>query len=362
LDPIENAAVAFTKHSPIECDPDATECKTGAQPLANDAPRRSRKPLGQVRVTSYLSGLNTKEIEMIRWAPALFMFLTLLLTTAPSQAQTVFVRPLTGTGIAADELQSVNELVVMGVRAAGAQTVAQENKAEATIEGKLVKLGTAYVLSLSKVRSGQVVFTEQARAQSIEDMDTVANRLTRAVVRETKFAGEARVTEVTDDEVQRSVKRRQATKQWMFSVGPALNFSNLNASESGVAWGLGFFWGVDPKFDLSLVWRWATSRDKDDEARFSDFSIGLTYLFTEASFSPYVFGEFGYGGAAPHRPLTQSNVGDDASGFVGALGAGVKFFRTSTVNLSLSLRYAQVFDSIQEGQPGLTSMNLGLHF
>lgn len=285
-----------------------------------------------------------------------------LLATSLAHAETFFVRPLTSTAVSKDELSSINEIVRLSVNEiSGAQVVDSEKQAGAILESKLLKLGSAYVFGMSKIRGGQVVFTQQARSKSIEDMDTVAARVSRAVVNEVKFENDTRVTDVTEDQVKRSSRRIEATRQWSFGLGPGGGMA-VNSSKVGTFWHIGYQWGLDANYALSLAYEGVSV--KDTSASLGNLQIGLDYVFNDHNASPYISGGFGYGSASAETTNKGffNSSDDNASGFTLGVGAGYKFFRSSTVNLGVGARYWVVLDTTSQGTPSAWATALTVYF
>lgn len=292
-----------------------------------------------------------------------FVILASLLAFTPAAfAETFFLRPLKSEVLTKEDTASVNELMRMAAEGTEGATITQDEKAaEAILEPKVVKLGSTYIVSVSKIRGDKVVFSQQARSSTIEDMDTVANRVMRATINEVDFKADTRVTDVTQDQVSRGTRRIEATRQWYFGFGPASG-NNLNTNNSGYFWQLGYSWGIDPHWSINLALEAANL--KNTNAYFSNLQLSGDYFFTENSTTPYVTVGFGHGSAAAQQE-TQNflDVSDDtASGFTGSVGAGYRFFRTSSVNLGVGAKYTMIFDKTSHGNPSMFTGAVTVYF
>jgi opacity protein-like surface antigen len=155
-----------------------------------------------------------------------------------------------------------------------------------------------------------------------------------------------------------SNERVEAIRQVMIGFGPAY-FSQMNASHVGLGFQAGYIWNIDDHFDLGLQSDFAISTDHTDAYMFNG-KIITNYHFLTQNISPYVGAGFGYGWASIHKG--PSILDDKASGFALSLQAGVKFFRTSTVNFSLSGEFTTLFDSSTLGQPGVFMLKAAIYY
>src|SRR5579885_3553876 len=111
-----------------------------------------------------------------------FLFLlSLLFASASAFASTkVFVELAAGPGISDGDLSSYYELVRTSVGGLGYDTVGDPAQADIVLRPKLLKLGAAYIATLDRVEGGKVTRSDQLKAAHIEELDQVAQRLTRA--------------------------------------------------------------------------------------------------------------------------------------------------------------------------------------
>ena len=279
---------------------------------------------------------------------ALVIALALSFIAPAAFAETFFIRPVASSSLPENEQQAVAELVKIAVNGVdGASITEDESKADAVLAPKVVKLGSAYILSISKIKNGQVVNQQQAKAASLEDMDTVAGRVARATITETAVAKDRRVGDVTEDEVTRGKRRIETVNQRFFGFGPA-RVQNMGTDEIGVYLNLGHSWGINDHFSLTLGGELAFVR----KSFLGNFSLGGEIFLTDRDISPFGIVALGYAVANPNEESAFYVSADKKDGFSAALGAGVRFFRTSRVNFGLSGRYVHVFAKNSMGSPG----------
>jgi hypothetical protein len=289
----------------------------------------------------------------------------LLASVSTASAQTYWVDPAEGEGMSRSDLAAVTELV-KGTAGAEATLAGSRAKAEFVLVPSLLKLGDSLILSLQKKNAaGQVVFVDRLKAQSMSEMDTVAERLTVAVLQRKKVAQTQDVTNVTATEETKSMRRVQATRQWMLGLGPGWA-SNLKSQGGGFTFLLGYLWGLDPDFAINLSWTMNQGPGDDDDSSYNDFSIGGEYYLSRQRFSPFAGARFGWGTArASEDKCNALSIGcdqDRASGWSGTLNLGIKGFRTSTVNAALVASYSTVFDENKQGQPSLTALQFVVYY
>ena len=281
-------------------------------------------------------------------------------------ADKVFVEPAKGSGVADSDKESIEELVRMAVPQSGHHTVvAKKEMADYTLAPSLMRLGDAYILTIQKKdKSGGTIFAEKMKAGNLSEMDNVSGRLTRAVINQTVVASTADVTNITSEEQSMNSRRYNATRQWVVGLGPGWS-SNLNSKGGGFSFLLGYLWGLDPDFSISLTWLLNSGPDSD-RSSISDFSLGGEYYFSRSKFSPFVGARLGWGGASMNKdncPISYSGCSSDrASGWAAGVTAGYKLFRTSTVNAAVLANYSQIFDRTSAGSPGLTALLIAVYF
>jgi hypothetical protein len=89
----------------------------------------------------------------------------------------------------------------------------------------------------------------------------------------------------------------------------------------------------------------------EGEGFYTGLGIGGSYFFSADNLSPIIGGQFGLG---------SSKSGDlTYSGFAYEAHAGLRFFRTSTTQLSIEIFYLNI---AKTGAPGVSGINLNIHY
>lgn len=293
--------------------------------------------------------------------------LCLALTSISVFADSVFIEPVRGSSTSEADKQSLEELIKIAVPQSGSKYSVTDKAqgADWTLSPALIKLGDSYILSIQKKdKTGRAVFSDKMKSTTMSDMDTVSARLTRGVLLGTKVENTADVTNITQDETTMNSRRYNATRQWMVGIGPGWT-SNLRSSGGGFTFLVGYLWGLDPDFSVNLSFLTNSGR-KNDDASYTDFSLGGEYYFARTKNSPFVGGRIGYGSARVNKDNCNAfSIGceqDRASGWSTTAVAGYKFFRTSTVNVAVFGSFSYLFDRTSLGNPALSSLQLAVYF
>jgi hypothetical protein len=287
--------------------------------------------------------------------PANFAVLLVSLSSISAQAAQVYVEPASGSGVSASDLTTATDLVSSSVSDVSSDTVVnQASQAEYVLKPKLIRLGEAYVLSLSKVRDGKVVFSSQLKAAHMDELDKVALRLTGSVILGKRASDDAHVGEITDQEAKEGTQRHATRKQTYLGFGGS-SFGNLNSSGIGFSLGAAYAWDLN-RARVKLL----AEGDMNGSAFFASAGLGGSYFLSLADLAPYLAADFGAGAAKVDGG--GAFTGPTTVGFVVGFGAGIELLRTSSVNLDLGFRAAYLLHSNDFGLPQAYSLRLGLYF
>ncbi len=297
-----------------------------------------------------------------------FPVLSLLLLTLslPVLARNVYVSEPTGKGIKEDSKATVQELIKMSViQEEGYSSVDSAETAEIILNSQLLKLGDSYVLGLTKQsKEGQNLFSQRMKVATMSDIDTVVARLVPAVLNQKSVESTADVTNITEAEETLNTRRYQATRQWIIGFGPGWS-SNLKSEGGGFTFSIGYLWGLDPDFGVNLTWLIHNGQG-DDDSSYTDFSLGGEYYFSRSKHSPFIGGRVGYATARADDSCWVSIFSDcienKASGWGVNATAGMKFFRTSTVNMGLFASYHTMFNRTSQGTPSVGTVQLAVYY
>ncbi len=292
-------------------------------------------------------------------------FTLVLFFTFLSSADNFYVEDIKSAEIASQDKTSVRELIRLAIPEAGAhKSVTQANQADWILTPQLMKLGGAYILNLEKKSNkGKNSFSEKMKAASMDDLDVTTQRLTTAVINEQRVQQTADVTNITEQEKKQNINRIEATRQWIIGIGPSWTSGLNSGGNGGFTLLIGYEWGLDPDYSVDLSYIGHSGRG-DDDSRFSDFSVGGTYYLSRTKYSPFLTARIGYGSADINDGCTFfcTNDSDDPGGWTASVAAGMKFFRTSAVNVSTYIRYSYMFDQGDYGNADMTTFMVAVHF
>ena len=284
-----------------------------------------------------------------------FTVLFFLLASFQAQAASYFVGEIKTSDADPQLTQSMKSLLTTAITNAGGQVADSENGADFTLKTELVRLGQAYVLSVTRYQGGKAVYASRQKAASIEQLDDAADRAVRAALISKPTKKDNRVGEIQrsqEDEMRRRIFSRSFS---YFSFGPA-GFNNMGISpQLSYDLGLGHFWEVTPNAAITLMGTGTASGDL--KTYFVLGQLGLRYYFTDEDFSPYVGGGLGFGGSA-----SGSSSATTIGGFGGSIGLGVLFFRTSSTQFDVYASYSSIFGNNTIGAPGAYSLRIGILF
>lgn len=293
---------------------------------------------------------------MLRFLVVITAFGFLTLSAAPAIASTFFIERT--AGMSGEIAHTTQELVRASLGELGQEVTLDPVKAEFTARPVLLGLGSSIIVTLEKRRKDVLIFSAKLKAISVEEMDTIVDRLARAIVHEKIPKDDVRVSEISEDEATRGNRRRPAKKAFLFGLGPTL-VSNMNESGIGYYFTLGYSWDVGPAY-LRLS---AETFGKGGAFGLIG-GIGASYFLSDRDFSPFIGADLSFGLAKVDPEGIGSTFDADLRtvGFAFGPIVGVQFFRTSAVNLELSLRAAFFLSSAKLGNPAFTVLRVGLYF
>jgi hypothetical protein len=234
------------------------------------------------------------------------------------------------------------------------RAVDEASQAQVILKPKVIKLGSATVISLEKHEGGKLKFSGQLKAANQEELDLVCKKLTRSVLNEKTLQSDSKVSEVTHDEVKSGSNRKETIGRWALGFGPTW-VSNVNSGGGKFGLLIGYTWEIiDPNVMIKLYW--------DGAAGFSFFAIGANYFFSESKISPFAGLSFGYAGSSVQSVPGYISGVIDTSGFAGGAELGMSFFRNSRVNLNVSGVFNTLFTSNYLGTPSLVGLRIGVLF
>jgi hypothetical protein len=272
----------------------------------------------------------------------LVMFFSLV-----SFADRYYLSPVGGSSSEEDMKLSVFELIGSGLKEQNQEVVSDKTQADFVIETQLLKLGSAYLITVHKSEGGKIILSKKMKASSAEEIDKAASRLSRVLVSQAEPANEARIGEITNEETTKLTKRTETLDFSTYSLGAA-GFDNLKSSKKNMPsmyFGTGYQYDVTEQSAIRLNGELAFRQDSA-WASIWGLNIGYGYYFRNAQTTPFMAFDFGYGGSVCQG--LESVVGM-------TLGAqlGIGMFRTSHKQMSLSLRYLHLYKDNGSGQPSM---------
>jgi len=223
------------------------------------------------------------------------------------------------------------------------------------LEPSLVKLRDAYIVSVSKIKGGRLYFSQKLKAQTLDDLDTVTERLVTALISNQSAKSAQRVNTVTKDELVGTTEKTAVETQFYFGFGPG-TLGGLEADGSAVNVTAGYLWGIDHQFAMRLGLDWTNG---DGDAGVLGLGLGGQYYFNLQKHAPYALGLAGFSWSESKVPeLNCSNLlfscgGEDETGWSAQVGLGMHFFRTAKVNLAFELAYTHSFYDVADQTPGV---------
>jgi hypothetical protein len=279
--------------------------------------------------------------------------------SALARAATYFVEPTTGVGATASELEASTELVRHGASGMPGQAlVGDRDKAQFVLRPKLTRLGKSLILTVEKLAkddSSRVLASGQLKAASMDELDQVAARATRAAMAGTSAQTVTQVGELTEAEANAGTHRRPAFRSQTVAFGPA-SLNQLDAS--GVAYGLSYYHGFTSDW---LTAKFLGEFTFKDTAFLGNLGLGGDFALTSQEHAPFLSADLGYG--VGKMKGTGLFSGELISGFALGGGVGMKFMRNSTVQVEAILRYTALYAENSLGnRPSALSLKLGISF
>ena len=247
---------------------------------------------------------------------------------------------------------SLKELVKSEVLSRRHSVVNSPEQSRWILEPALLRIGRSYVVTLSKLRNGRLVYSQKLKAQTLDDLDVVVARLVRAVVRNQNVENTQQVDTVTQQEqIVGPGLKTKVIRQFYFGFGPGA-LSNLESEDTGLGVTVGYLWGIDKKFSLRLGLERA---DGDGDANVWTLGLGGQHYLNLNKHAPYLLGLAGYSWAESDVPDDDAFFGGgvDDNGFSVQVGVGVHFFRTASVNLAAEIAYTRGFFEVLDDSPGV---------
>jgi hypothetical protein len=212
----------------------------------------------------------------------------LLFAAGTARASAYYVDPVEGPNQDDALLATLRSLIEGAVSEAGGGISETLDGSDFELKTRLLRLGDDYIVLMSRrtVDTGKTVFMAKLKARTVEELDLVTTRLTRAVLKGKEPEADTKVGEVLPSEQQRLDGPRFETRSsTYFGMGPYV-FTNMGlpAPDSpAYSFTFGRQWEVAPQASINL----------DYDAAFRDFAfleaieLGGCYYFMDGPVTPF---------------------------------------------------------------------------
>lgn len=274
--------------------------------------------------------------------------LSLIFLASNAWSNTVFVDQVSGPKNAAPAFQA---LIKSEAELNGYQLVRELQNADYVLKGKIIELGQAYVITLSKQSTtDSESFSQKAKIRQIEELDSVTESLTRAVL---KSKSMKKKDQVTEDQMNEEIQMKTVTRQFYAGFGTAASHG-LGDSNRGFHWAAGYIFGLDPQFGLRLHFDDTNLNNSRGGSTFA--GVGAQYYFTRDQHAPYALGLIGFSTAKTF--LRNPSTIERENGWGLQAGLGMQFFRTTALNFAVEATYTT--SMYKFSSTGRTPGNFGL--
>jgi hypothetical protein len=281
-------------------------------------------------------------------------FIFLIFLSASAFGASYFISEVQTSDANPELAKSIKSLIATAVSSVGGQVAPTVAGSDFTLNTNLVKLGQAYVLTVTKVKPGREQYASRQKAASIEELDDAADRAVRAAILETPTKNDLRVGEVKKRDEDQLKTRIQSRSVTYLGFGPAA-FQNMGASLLSYDLAVGHLWEVSSQAAIKILFNGVGSGDFKTYIMMAQ--LGLNYYFTDEDMAPYVGAGLGFG-----LSWSGNSSATTLGGFAGNLGVGYEFFRTSSTQLDLFAGYSAIFGNNTIGLPGYYGLRVGVLF
>lgn len=282
----------------------------------------------------------------------------ILLASASAQATDYFVSKAEAPGLPDAEATTVTQLVKSSVQSLGHQAVDSAKDAEFELRPRLMKLGSSVVLSITKMRDGKSVYSTSLKGASMEELDTVALRVTRAVVQTKDAARDASIDDVTATEETAGTRRKTTVAGSFFGIGPQF-VQNMNYGSMLYDFMYARYWQLST-VTLKAGFEFGFNPEPRSTPFYMTGTLGGAYYFSKEDISPFVGLDFGLG-----LSKTAGNIFTDSEvrgGFLIGASAGVGFMRTADVGFEILLKGSLLANGNSYGTPCAIALLVGVNW
>lgn len=264
-----------------------------------------------------------------------------------------------------DQIQQEKSVTFTDVAAACgdagcARQAALSSGAETVVFGSVDALGKKLIVSVRSVElaTGNVTFSQSMSIARVEELDTAAKRMAKALAHGDKVEDNVELGTVTKEEAKVPQRRgtRFALLLGMQGVLPQAGFADLGG---GAGFGMGvFIETTDFVIEPTLSYRFDLSSGKDS-FNHVPLEVAMGYLFSQSDVAPLLGGGVGLGFidetvhvkrsvGAVLVSTSKDEINDTLFGFTVFPRVGVLFLRTYGVSVELAADYLLTFADFQE--------------
>jgi hypothetical protein len=251
------------------------------------------------------------------------------------------------------EVDTIVTLLRLNIKTELDKKYSQREKSRSDFEVSLsiVKLGNTFRIFSEKKLNSKKIFSAQVSEKAEADLDKALLRLAKMLVSENSSDKKSLLDENGEFQSQVSSNRVRGS----FEFGPHFAFG-LGTNNLLLHWNLGLHW-ENPNFRMGLFFDRSSSLiSEGNDQNISIYHLGVSaeYIFNQETFSPYIGTEFAFGETNGYQI--------DAVGFSTALRAGYLLFRTSPMQINLSLFFRPVLQKVANKYAGTVGFSLGAEF
>lgn len=289
------------------------------------------------------------------------VILIAVLFTPVLWASTYYVREVKGVGFNYSDTAATKSLIESSVaHIAGDRVVTSSAAADYILQPELVRIGSAYILKIDKIQGSSLVYSSRADLKRLEDLSTLAPKVTRAVIEEhpldqiAETPQEAAPAGISQAGHPATARIEAPLRYWSASLGPAFS-NNLDSKNPMYNLAVGHVWEIHPQVGAKAQVQGAFSSGSED-SQFINLGVGALYFMDTDRKLPYLEGQMGYADA-------KSNNGNRAAGFSLGAAVGYQFLRNGNRSADAQLSYALLTTGVPgAGSPSVLGARFGMNF
>jgi hypothetical protein len=226
---------------------------------------------------------------------------------------------------------------------------------EKVIFGSLTKIGEKHIISAVVVesKSGKIVFSDKATAQTVEDLDVCISRLAKSIEHGKEVEKTAEVGKITEEEIETGAKRKKAFFSSGLGFGMGMPVTGYGDEDNGT---INYFewkgWYETPKFAAEVAWYFGSGTGDSEIAEWA-LGISLLYFFNTTDFSPFI-------NVGLSRKSIMFGSFDYSDGIALEAGAGMVIFRTYDFRLVLDGKVSTSFLDVGEAEGPHSALKIGI--